>query len=133
MKLSYTQNDFSASCYLRSGNVVVCAEASYMLAGNCWWIARVLVNPPEARRKGYGTKVLSELLARLPADQRVIVAPGGYGSDIDRLRQFYMRFEFEVCEKHDGVLERLPEPPDDSFGPTKAKVADRFEECSESP
>jgi hypothetical protein len=68
------------------------AEASNMaMAGRPgqWYLNRLKVNN---RGRGYGSEILRKLLATL-AERKdfssLIVEPGGYGSDVNRLNKFY--------------------------------------------
>ena len=71
----------------------------------CWWLARLLVQP-ECRQRGLGTELVKGLQEELlghPNFQVIVVAPGGYNSDPDRLFAFYRRQGF--VDREDGALE----------------------------
>ncbi len=67
------------------------------VADGVWWVSRVLVSSPDDRCKGLGSELLRLLrrdCSRQPGFVRMIVTPGGYGSDPVRLRSFYERAGF---------------------------------------
>lgn len=60
-----------------------------------WWLARVFVKSGE-RNAGQGTRLLNELKAKLKKRnaEYLIVCPGGYGSSVERLQEFYTKNGF---------------------------------------
>ena len=73
------------------------ATASADIVGDHWWISRVKVHEL-ARRQGLGRAALLDLLALLrtkKGPRKVVVAPGGYGSDPEELSLFYQSCGFE--------------------------------------
>ena len=79
-----------------------------------WWVARVLVQKPENRGKGYGSAVLQEALKAVMTKTggmgRVIVAPGGYDNDQERKFRFYEKNGFKLANK-EGLFEWRQEEP----------------------
>lgn len=73
------------------------AEASNLSGGpepSEWYLNRIKVN---TRGQGYGSALLRALLAALATREnfiQLVVEPGGYGSDPDRLVKFYERHGF---------------------------------------
>lgn len=66
-----------------------------------WWLARVIIRDPAYRGKGIGTYMVTRVtdaVLRSPAPC-VIVAPGGYGSDIRRVQNFYLKLGFKMIGK----------------------------------
>lgn len=86
---------------------VATAEANEMEDG-VWLVARVLVSREGARCKGLGSEVLQRMLARLSAAgaTAVLVGPGGYGSNLERLEKFYQKNGF--VKASNGVLVYRP-------------------------
>ena len=85
------------------------AEASRYLPGgdDHWYVNRVKVREPTSYGRGIGSYLLNALMKNLKSRGavKVIVEPGGYGSDVGRLIPFY--------EKHGFVLKG--EGPDDPY------------------
>lgn len=78
---------------------VAVLNADFLPHKQYWWLARVFVQE-RYRGSGLGTLLLLRLQAALknkPVD-RVVVAPGGYGSDIDSLIRFYEKSGFRLIE-----------------------------------
>lgn len=69
-----------------------------------WWLCRVKVNE-KSQRSGIGTLLLMNLQKVLQAKgvRGLVVAPGGYGSDLSRLVKFYEANGF-VQDKDHGLL-----------------------------
>lgn len=89
--------------YCRGHRCVAIANAD--VVGDHWWIARVFVYE-RARGKGLGLRLLQDLLAvmrKQSGPDRVIVSPGGYGSDPDELAVFYQRCGF--VDTREGYLQ----------------------------
>lgn len=81
----------------------VCAEAD--LVGDKWNISRVLVKKEQDRGKGLGSNFLQKLLKEIylrNSNAVVIVAPGGYGVDIQKQISFYKKNGF--VEVSDDIL-----------------------------
>lgn len=78
------------------------AQASFL--GDRWYVNRVLVRDPAARGRGLGERLVRALL--LAIEERgpawVIVEPGGYGSELQRLQRFYAKCGFVLHEEPDG-------------------------------
>jgi ribosomal protein S18 acetylase RimI-like enzyme len=76
------------------------AEASHFLPGgdDHWYINRVKVRDQASYGKGIGQHIFGKLMATLKARGaiKIIVEPGGYGSDVGRLVSFYGKFGFEM-------------------------------------
>ena len=73
----------------------VIAEATEFETG-IWYLNRVLTASPERREQGLGGLALRSLLDVLREDgaTTVLVEPGGYTSDPERLVKFYERHGF---------------------------------------
>jgi len=71
------------------------ATASASDLGEFWYVNRVFVTEAE-RGKGFGLVVLRRLLDEIVKmnNKRVVVEPGGYGSDPERLKKFYEKVGF---------------------------------------
>ena len=76
------------------------AEASQLVASgdDNWYVNRVKVRMKSRYGQGIGSYVFEKLMEVLRARGavRVIVEPGGYGSDVERLIGFYGRFGFQL-------------------------------------
>lgn len=66
-----------------------------------WWVNRVNVNPRETKA-GIGTAMLSILkaVAKIRDGTKLIVCPGGYGTDRSVLVAFYEKNGFVTVEDH---------------------------------
>lgn len=73
-------------------------EASHFLEEGFWYVNRALVEPETARDQGHGTRMLQRLLdtIRRSGPARVVVDPGGYGSNTRRQRRFYRKAGFQL-------------------------------------
>lgn len=73
----------------------VAAGASHMGDGH-WYLNRVVVREGN-RGKGLGTEAIKRLIdeVRKQGGTEIVVEPGGYGSDPNKLRIWYARFGFE--------------------------------------
>lgn len=82
-------------------------SASTAMAGDGRWLLnRALVQPPEYRGRGLGTRLLLTLLAEISkrADfKQLIVEPGGYNMPVRRQRRFYTKQGFKLIPGHPGV------------------------------
>jgi GNAT superfamily N-acetyltransferase len=84
--------------------------APHMGGDGRWWLARVVVK--DGKGKGVGTEMLRLLKEELVKNENftdLLVAPGGYGSDPKRQRDFYLKNGF-VPESGGGLLWRPQEP-----------------------
>ena len=80
-------------------------QVSHVSNGD-WYFNRALVKNDEDRGKGLGTRMLARLkeeLKKKPNFKRLIVEPGGYGSEPKRQRGFYLKRGF--FPHKDGYLE----------------------------
>jgi GNAT superfamily N-acetyltransferase len=76
---------------------------------NMWWLARLFVQP-EYRSQGFGTRLVRRLQEELllkPNFEKLVVEPGGYGSDPKRLDVFYKRFGFRDYEEGGLVWKKV--------------------------
>lgn len=83
-----------------TGENIAVANADFLPHKQYWWLARVFVKE-RYRGSGLGTLLLLRLQAvikKKPVDV-VVVSPGGYGSDIDSLIQFYKKSEFRLIRE----------------------------------
>jgi GNAT superfamily N-acetyltransferase len=78
------------------------AEASDM--GDYWYVNRVLVQPPDQRGSGIGQQLVKRLLneIRLLGGRKVIVTPGGYGSNTTQQINFYKKCGFTEDKDAEG-------------------------------
>jgi len=63
-----------------------------------WWFARANIGDVSLRGKGIGTRMLNLVkteLQKRDSFREVLVAPGGYGSDEKKRRNFYVKNGFE--------------------------------------
>src|SRR5437879_2897376 len=76
--------------------------------GDLWYLNRVVVQPAERRGQGIGSRLLRTLQSELKTVgcEKLIVEPGGYGSDIDQLTRFYKKHGF--VESGEGQLSWTP-------------------------
>jgi len=67
-----------------------------------WWMSRVYV-PDRLRGRGVGSKIVGTLIGHVKTlDKRIgriVVAPGGYGSDPVRLVNFYEKLGFKMIKE----------------------------------
>jgi len=70
------------------------AQASNM--GDFWYLNRVVVSPDSNRNQGIGGQLLARLQEELRKQdcKKLIVEPGGYGSDPEQLFRFYKKHGF---------------------------------------
>lgn len=98
MKINIISNPeyCSATIYKLDRSLSATAEAN-PCGLNKWLICRVLVNPPDQRNKGIGTKLLDKLIRAIKKQggKEVLVAPGGYSSDLKAQKRFYTKFGFK--------------------------------------
>lgn len=83
-----------------TGKNIAVVNADFLPHNQYWWLARVFVKE-RYRGSGLGTLLLLRLQAvikKKPVDV-VVVSPGGYGSDIDSLIQFYKKNEFRLIRE----------------------------------
>lgn len=70
-----------------------------------WWFARAVINKPEHRGQGIGSRMLSMLkyeLLKQPSFKELLVSPGGYGEEEARQQRFYVKNGFvEIKEGKD--------------------------------
>ncbi len=74
---------------------------------NQWWISRLLVDD-SCQGQGVGPELLRRaiaLIAKMDVPSRITVAPGGYGTDEEWLRGWYMRQGFKPTVNDEGLLE----------------------------
>lgn len=72
-----------------------------------WEVNRVLVQGPGSPRgRGVGSRLLRTALAEVSkmGGRRVLVAPGGYGSDPIQQRRFYEKNGFVADSSQEGLL-----------------------------
>ena len=72
-----------------------------------WWVGRVLVQRSADRCEGIGSRMLAMLCAdcaKQPGFVKMLVTPGGYGSDPKRLIEFYSRAGFVLLREMPGAL-----------------------------
>lgn len=84
----------SMNCMLGKGEGAI--ASADRLSQRQWLVSRVFV-PEFYRSKGVGSLLLTKLkeeLAKVHQFRRVMVSPGGYGSDPERLHRFYTRNGF---------------------------------------
>lgn len=88
----------------RGNNIHQRGTASADLIGDIWWINRVLVQPPEARRKGIGSLMLTELIQAVSRQGGALkVCPGGYYQDKEDQFKFYEKNGF-VRDGNEGSM-----------------------------
>ena len=66
-----------------------------------WYLNRLKVDP---KGQGHGSELLKKLLEALTLREDfdiLLLEPGGYGSDVDRLIKFYERHGFVLNEERD--------------------------------
>jgi ribosomal protein S18 acetylase RimI-like enzyme len=73
------------------------AAASYMQRDGEWYLNRVIIKPETLRSQGLGGELLERLKAEVArrGATRLMVEPGGYGSDPKRLQKFYRAHGFK--------------------------------------
>lgn len=77
------------------------ASATNMNQDGKWYLNRIIVNKAE-RGRGFGTALLNkvkEKLCTLEDFSELIVEPGGYDSDPERQRNFYVKNGFETSRE----------------------------------
>lgn len=95
------------SVSLISGHIILASATADQIPINgveSWWIGRVFVRP-WVRRKGFGRQAVNKLVSLAQASNpvRVVVSPGGYGSDMGMLDKFYRTCGF--AEVDTGLYE----------------------------
>ncbi len=80
-----------------------------------WWVSRVYIRPT-ARAKGLGSIMLEKLkeaFAETATPRAVLlVCPGGYGENIERQQNFYVKNGFrQVLESDQNVFAWAPRDP----------------------
>jgi GNAT superfamily N-acetyltransferase len=65
-----------------------------------WWVNRALVQGPNTRGRGMGSRLLQTALreAVVQGARRVLVTPGGYGENPESQARFYIKNGFAVTE-----------------------------------
>ena len=79
----------------------------YEVEPGVWWVGRVLVQRSADRCEGIGSRMLAMLCAdcaKQPGFVKMLVTPGGYGSDPKRLIEFYSRAGFVLLREMPGAL-----------------------------
>jgi GNAT superfamily N-acetyltransferase len=97
------------SAYIYTEDLSLRAVAEANLVGTDWWVSRVLVQPPNARGKGLGGRLLEKLkrAERDTGGTRLLVTPGGYSNEWERQDKFYRAHGFRDADptKDYGLLE----------------------------
>ena len=98
----------SISAYLVSDRCLMQGVVSADFLGEYWWLSRALVNPPEARNIGLGSKMLQLLIQEIklqPFIRKIIVEPGGYDNNTKQQRNFYYKNGFKDSTECETALE----------------------------
>ena len=80
--------------------------ASAMNISDRWWISRVNVQESE-RKKGLGTKLLTELIKQIKDKDKIssiMVAPGGYNFPYNYQVAFYKKNGFISLPDEEGIF-----------------------------
>lgn len=86
---------------IRRGWPIGVVEASVMSKG-IWFLNRAVIRAETDRRKGVGSQLLIKLLEKLkeqPDCKRLVVTPGGYGSDPSAQENFYLKNGFKLHKR----------------------------------
>ncbi len=91
------------------------AEANPFQSRTVWWVSRVLVQPG-LRGKGLGTKMLQRLIKEIQKKgaEAILVAPGGYNSNINKQINFYTKNGFKEADPNGLYRLELGGPSDAS-------------------